>query len=124
MENKTIGIIVFVALVCLAGAILFGVQVEVSKTCPYCGGDGTINSKVACSTCGGDGKVICEVCGGDGKVAFGLLNCPSCGGTGWFTCPDCGGTGYKMVKRTCPHCHGSGYITYEVPLIKALIGEY
>ena len=64
MENKTIGIIVFIALVCLAGAILFGVQVEVSKPCSNCGGDGTITSKVTCSTCGGKGEVKCAVCGG------------------------------------------------------------
>lgn len=58
------GIIVFVTLVGLVGAILFGVEVEVSKICPYCGGDGTINSKVTCSTCGGKGEVKCAVCGG------------------------------------------------------------
>ena len=100
--GKAIGIIVFAALVCLAGAILFGVQVDVTKTCPYCGGDGTITS-----------KVTCDLCGGDGKVAFGLL-----------PCPDCGGRGYKMVKQTCPTCNGRGYVTYRVPLAEALIEEF
>ncbi|NMX21789.1 hypothetical protein C5S30_05035 [ANME-1 cluster archaeon GoMg4] len=118
------GIIVVVALVCLVGAILFGVQVDVTKTCPYCGGDGTITSKVTCDTCGGDGKVMCTACGGDGKIAYGLLTCPTCGGTGQVTCSDCGGRGYKMVRKTCSHCNGRGYITYKVPLIEALIDEY
>jgi DnaJ-class molecular chaperone len=123
VENKTIGIIVFVALVCLAGAILFGVQVEVSKTCSYCGGDGTITSKVtcsvcggdgiasrkvSCSTCGGDGEIVCKACGGDGKLAWGLLNCATCGGTGVVTCPECDGTGYVMAQRTCQNCGGTG----------------
>lgn len=124
MENKTIGIIVFVALVCLAGAILFGVQVEVSKTCPNCGGDGWVTEKVTCGRCGGDGDVMCKACGGDGKIAYGLLTCPTCGGRGQVTCSDCGGRGYNMLERKCSHCNGRGYITYEVPLIKALIGEY
>ena len=100
--GKVLGIIAFVALVCLAGALLFGVQVDVTKTCPYCGGHGTITSKVTCDTCGGDGK-----------VAFGLL-----------PCPDCGGSGNKMVEQTCSACNGRGYITRKVPLIEALIGEY
>lgn len=123
MENKTIGIIVFVALVCLAGVILFGVQVEVSKTCSYCGGDGWVTDKVSCGRCGGDGKVKCTACGGDGKLAWGLLNCVTCDGTGQVTCSDCGGRGYSMAERKCYQCNGRGYITYKVPLINDLLGE-
>ena len=65
----------------------------------------------------------CPECGGTGYV-MAQRTCQNCGGTGRVTCSDCGGRGYKMVERKCSHCNGRGYIIYEVPLIKALIGEY
>ena len=116
----TTGIIVFLGLLGLAVAILFGVQVDVTERCGCCGGDGITTNTVTCSTCSGDGRVSCDVCGGDGRIAYGLLTCTNCGGSGELTCSSCGGRGYKTVESTCGCCGGRGYSRHSISLIESL----
>ena len=64
---------------------------------------------VACSACGGQGRIRCGACGGNGIYT---VNCNTCGGRGVCTqsgkCSGCGGGGAVNNTATCPYCRGSG----------------
>ncbi len=53
-----------------------------------------------CPVCQGSGKIACNSCGGDGKVFW-----PGVSGKN-YPCPDCSGSG----KDECFLCKGSGFI--------------
>lgn len=80
----------------------------------------TINKRVRCPKCNGEGTAPGTV-----KRA-----CPKCGGSGYITsvqrtafgnfqstrpCPDCGGTG-RIIDTPCPDCHGSGTVQKNVKI--------
>lgn len=79
--------------------------------------DITIQKKVRCDTCRGDGikpgtrPIICSTCGGTGTVRY---------HHGFFTigrtCNVCRGTG-KIIREYCPECGGNG-LTYKTKSIK------
>ncbi|MFZ2654339.1 MAG: zinc finger-like domain-containing protein, partial [Victivallales bacterium] len=72
-------------------------------TCPACNGTGKIS--IACTYCGGYGKMICpktekcEMCKG---VGFTKSMCPDCEGRGKVTCPDCRGKGFSGQAQKFP----------------------
>lgn len=68
------------------------------KTCPTCGGTGTITEKIYVETC--------ARCGGSGidpnSLKINPVSCSKCGGSGVTSIP-----GGKTVTKTCPTCGGS-----------------
>ncbi len=83
--------------------------------CDRCNGTG----HVECHKCD-DGKVACTTCGGTGKVK---VDCPVClhgkiEKERWINCAHCSGAGYGYVdgeRRICGVCFGRGQVkeTYE-----------
>lgn len=71
------------------------------KTCPTCGGTGTITEKIYVETC--------TRCGGNGlepnSLAGTHVKCSKCGGSGVTSI-----SGGKKVTETCPTCGGSGKV--------------
>jgi DnaJ-class molecular chaperone len=71
------------------------------KTCPTCGGTGTITEKIYVETC--------ARCGGSGidpnSLKINPVSCSKCGGSGVTSIP-----GGKTVTETCPTCGGSGKV--------------
>jgi hypothetical protein len=81
--------------------IIEKIEVPQKKTCPDCGGLGTITSFADCIVCGGKKKVKCNFSKyGFSKCDNGSLICNSCQGTG--DCKECSGSG------DCRTCQGSG----------------
>jgi molecular chaperone DnaJ len=66
--------------------------------CPYCRGQGAIESPGKCPQCGGTGQITQT----GGRMKF---NVP---------CPRCRGTGKNLA--TCPTCRGEGTLTKSEPL--------
>ncbi|KAF5070248.1 hypothetical protein DSECCO2_224540 [anaerobic digester metagenome] len=71
------------------------------KTCPTCGGTGTITEKIYVETC--------TRCGGSGlepnSLAGTPVKCSKCGGSGVTSI-----AGGKKITETCPTCGGSGKV--------------
>jgi hypothetical protein len=111
-------------------------QTATTKTCPTCGGSGSITCSLCggaggtyttttgtCPTCGGNGWIGCSKCGGSGFLP-GNIVCDVCGGRGTVVCSTCGGSGQTTTRvlvpcsrcggsgrTTCPTCGGSGKVT-------------
>lgn len=70
------------------------------KTCPKCGGSGSISSSETCSRCDGDGHTSSD-----------WNSCSNCSGTGSVsvptTCSSCNGRGGENVTGTCGTCSGN-----------------
>ena len=80
------------------------VSFDYEEDCPHCHGTGAESPSdvKTCPTCGGKGTVIRQQRG-----IFGMMNteavCPDCGGAGRTIskkCSVCGGSGHKRVKKT------------------------
>lgn len=74
-------------------------EIVLKDECKHCHGTGAKpgTSPVACTKCGGKGKVVYTQ-----QSLFGTVQNVQ-------TCPDCNGTG-KIVKEKCSDCRGTGYI--------------
>ncbi|MCI8489039.1 MAG: molecular chaperone DnaJ [Lachnospiraceae bacterium] len=74
-------------------------EIVLKDECTHCHGTGAKpgTSPVACTKCGGKGKVVYTQ-----QSLFGTVQNVQ-------TCPDCNGTG-KIVKEKCSDCRGTGYI--------------
>lgn len=66
--------------------------------------------KITCKKCNGDGEIQCPVCEGLGKV---LKPCEICNGTGYtrVKCPVCNG----VDSAACERCSGNGDVEAECP---------
>lgn len=66
--------------------------------------------KITCKKCNGDGEIQCPVCEGLGKV---LKPCEICNGTGYtrVKCPVCNG----VNSNGCERCSGNGDVEAECP---------
>ena len=83
-----------------------GKAVEVTESCPDCGGEGWIPE---------DKEITCGACEGSGDIDSA---CSCSGRYGGFECGRCGNSG--IVGYTCPVCDGDGVVaakdwTDEVP---------
>lgn len=67
--------------------------------------------KITCKKCNGDGEIQCPVCEGLGKV---LKPCEICNGTGYtrVKCPVCNG----VDSAACERCSGKGDVEAECPV--------
>lgn len=79
-----------------------GITYQRYVSCDHCHGTGSTEADHAktCPTCGGSGTIDVDLSQIFGGLGFGAMR---------MQCPECEGTG-KVVGDPCDHCHGSGRV--------------
>ena len=107
MKPLAVIAVALMAMCALGGVMIFASEDSEAKTCPTCGGSGT----VTCSNCDGTGVVEDMI--GDGT-------CPSCGGSGYNSCSTCGGSGTVAD----PHTHSYSPTDYDYGKCSGCVTTY